>query len=267
MDFRYRDQTFSINSLSESDHIYKHIVESNSFYEIDLLEYIYSLRSFLPRGKAIAIDVGANIGNHSIFLGKFLSDYVFAIEPYEPTFQVLQDNLRRNLSGDQYFTFCLAVGESDGTGVMKLPDDGDSNFGMMKFEASSEGGRTRLVTLENLVDEACTKELLNANVAIVKIDVEGMEMSVLRGGRKILEKFKPHLFIELSTDSAFESASQFLDELGYKVMSCHADTPVYHFAYKPNQLLYLFIKYLSAKLYFDKHLKPRIIQKLHTVFS
>ena len=72
MQFAYRSNrgqvVVDLMGLAEHDYIVREISREQSFYEDDLLEY---LALAAPKG-GIFIDVGANIGNHSVYFGKFI---------------------------------------------------------------------------------------------------------------------------------------------------------------------------------------------------
>ena len=80
MEFTYKNKLFKFNSISENDWIYRCIVESNSFYENDLLKYIYKIRRFINSSGNTIIDIGANIGNHSVYFQSFICQNLISVE-------------------------------------------------------------------------------------------------------------------------------------------------------------------------------------------
>jgi hypothetical protein len=74
------------------DCIIRFIESSRTFYELELLEYAAACG---PRG-GVFIDVGANIGNHTVYFGKFLADFVLAIEPSPIAVRCLLRNIALN---------------------------------------------------------------------------------------------------------------------------------------------------------------------------
>lgn len=69
-----------------------HFHSRGRIYESRMLEFIRSLNK-----KGTYVDVGANIGNHSVFFDKFCkSDKVVAIEPIKQIFDVLSENIDLN---------------------------------------------------------------------------------------------------------------------------------------------------------------------------
>ncbi|MBN4073871.1 hypothetical protein JYU18_01280, partial [bacterium AH-315-E07] len=89
--FIYKNREIKIIGSNE-DHIFKTICATRNYYELSMLEYIATLNI-----KGNMIDVGANIGNHSIFLS--LLDgvkNVFCYEPSKQIYDVLKKNIQLN---------------------------------------------------------------------------------------------------------------------------------------------------------------------------
>ena len=95
MKFFFRKKEFNIIGFSPEDHIYKIIEQSKVFYELDLLEYIRTIVK--NQHDTVCIDVGANIGNHSIYFGNFVADSVISVEPNGQVLPVLRENLQNNI--------------------------------------------------------------------------------------------------------------------------------------------------------------------------
>jgi len=221
MDFIYKGKKFILKSYDESDLIYQRIKGDGTFYEIDLLEYIQFV--CMGRKNQIAIDVGANIGNHSIFLQNFVCDKVISIEPNYKILDILKENLSVNCN--RYSLIPKAVGEESLKGKLTLPSEGKNNIGMMKVDKQISNGDVEIEPLSSLV------KIFDAEVALIKIDVEGMEADVLKGSIDVILKYKPELFVEAGNDEAFKRVNDILNPLGYASVSCWASTPVYHFTY------------------------------------
>lgn len=224
MKFEYNNHTFDIRGTSDSDHIFRAICSNSTFYEIDLLEYIRRLL-FDDDGLGIAIDVGANIGNHSIFFRKFLVGHVISIEPNSKVLPTLRANLTRNISG--FSIYENGLGESASQGKVVYPEDSTNNIGMAKLSVGI--GDVDIITLDEMLHDWRSKHHSHDKIKLIKIDVEGMEVSVLRGAIKTIEAFRPHLFIEAATPDAYSKLNDFLGPFDYYPVCQYAETPVYHF--------------------------------------
>jgi FkbM family methyltransferase len=155
------------------------------FYEPEELEII---RAHCPKN-AVFVDIGANIGNHSLFALKFLG--VKKVIPFEPSpiaIAVLTSNLGLNGELDRCDLSHLGFGLSDGvqSGLAMAYDAQKFNLGGGRMV---EGGALQTIPGDQaLADEA---------VDFIKIDVEGMELSVLKGLSKTIARCRPVMFIEV----------------------------------------------------------------------
>src|SRR3990167_2424357 len=64
---------------------------TKNYYEFEMLEFI---RNNIERG--VMVDVGANIGNHTLYLAKYCANIVLAFEPFPDTHQLLESNILQN---------------------------------------------------------------------------------------------------------------------------------------------------------------------------
>ena len=195
------------------DHIAKMIVVHRTFYENQLLRYIDGLD--LPRGTAI--DVGANIGNHAVYFGLFLASHVVVIEPNLDLWLTLMRNLKTN--NVPFSAYGVGAGATDGHMTFQPPPP--MNLGMGKLLYGRGGVAIRAI--DGIVE-------IPRPVTIIKVDVEGMEVDVLRGAIGLIQADRPHLFLEAQTPEAFELIRAFLSPLGYRPMGFQCTTPVWHFS-------------------------------------
>ncbi|MEH6552215.1 MAG: FkbM family methyltransferase [Pseudomonadales bacterium] len=233
MQFEYRSNLFDIEGVAEDDHIYQCIVRSGTFYELDLLEHIRLLKPFFysKSYKNVVIDIGANIGNHSLFFSSFLADHLIAIEPNPHVLPILRRNLSKNI--DNYTLLEHGVGEKEGTGTLVLPDA--HNIGGARIDLQSNTGNISISTLDSAFSSWKENECEPISLALIKIDVEGMEPQVLKGAENTIAEYKPHIFAEAATKEELHRISSYLNPLGYRKLPGHwAATPVYHFAHNPS---------------------------------
>ncbi len=154
-----------------------------------------------------ALDIGANVGHYTMRMSELVasSGRVVALEPVPDTFALLAANCRlfrhQNVS-------LMNVAASDRVAAVgiQIPrfSDGLTNFYQARLSPNTEG----LTVLTLPVDA-----LALPPVRLVKIDVEGHELPVLRGMRALLARDHPIVIVE--TDS--QTTIQLLEELGYSV--------------------------------------------------
>jgi hypothetical protein len=93
------------------------------------------------------------------------------------------------------------------------------------------------------------------DITFVKIDVEGMETAVLKGGRGLIKKYKPDLFIEVSNPKQMKDVLEILNPIGYRPITAWAATPVWHFVHNDNLNILRIIR-LWAYIFIYKVIKP-----------
>jgi FkbM family methyltransferase len=125
----------------------------------------------ITRGST-CIDIGANVGYYTLLMSRATGEagLVYSIEPSPSALKRLQENIDLNgLKNVRVIPF----GVSDQTGRRRFIIDAD-NLGASHFEDDSEDG----LELRRLCDVISRDDL--ANISVIKVDVEGMEASVLR---------------------------------------------------------------------------------------
>ena len=168
-------------------------------YELDELELLRTLLTHRP--EAVALDIGANVGHHALYLASFCAE-VHAFEPYETVSRCLDEKVRRNRLAHIHL-HRVGLGERDEELDFFAPQG--ANTGTGTFVAGHEtqnnrlAGRLRLVRADDYL-----ARLRLSTVDLIKIDVEGFELSVLRGLRATLGRYRPMVMMELSDQARIE---------------------------------------------------------------
>src|SRR5690606_2057238 len=111
----------------------------------------------------------------------------------------------------------FALGEK--AGFARFANNVPDNLGSQSL--SLDEGEIKVRTLDS-----CG---ISVNVDAVKIDVEGMELDVLKGGVRLLEKNQPMLYVECQSKDNFRDISAFLRNLGYQYVDTFNATPTHLF--------------------------------------
>jgi len=158
-----------------------HHIAAGTFWEVTFL--MKTLKKL--QHDMVLVDVGANIGNHTMFWAKYLRR-VIAIEGSKQIADVLRRNIERN---DYPNVEVINAIVDDAKDKPVSEKTFDTNLGRTMFNASMEG-TLRTQTLDDLVNEP---------IDVMKIDVEGAEIRALRGARRLLTDHHPLLFVEVHT--------------------------------------------------------------------
>ena len=145
--------------------------------------------------KAIFMDIGANVGHHSIFLSKFASQ-VLAFEPYpKVNMQFKQQIAHNNISNIQIFE----NGLSDRRETLNYYAPTGNNEGIGSFDESSIGkGNTSYGKLELQEGDQVIESDSWKNIKLIKIDVEGFEKKVIKGLSRTIEEERPVIVCEIT---------------------------------------------------------------------
>lgn len=190
-------------------------------------KFIYENKHIIKSKGRIIWDIGAHIGYHTLGFAKMVgsSGKVFAFEPNKAN----QTRLKLNLSGNKELSkniklMPFALGYKEGKFQFKTTDDVDS--------ARSSGGYLTniLPPLESEVYQGFKYEsvkvktidgLVKANKNsvpdIIKLDVEGAEADVIRGGLKMIREKHPIMLIEVHNIKVMKEIMEILIPLKYKI--------------------------------------------------
>ena len=156
-------------------------------------EEIELLAGLLPQ-RGCVIDVGANIGLHSVKLSKRVHELlVHAFEPVNTTFAALVRNVERNGAGRAVRAHHMAISDHDGK-VTLTAGFRPGNF-VVPNDARARGTQVEAVTARRV--DSLVAELGIERVDLVKCDVEGHEMAVLTGATGTLNRCRPLVFVEI----------------------------------------------------------------------
>jgi FkbM family methyltransferase len=170
-----------------------------------------TLQVLISEGDTV-IEVGANIGSHTVGLAKKVGrgGKVYAYEPQRQCHALLQAQVALNHL-DQVIAIPEGCGSQEGT-MWHAPCDYDQrgNFGSVSLVGEERPGffPVKVRTL----DSAHRGE----NIRMMKVDVEGMEFEVLSGARQIIAAQKPILYLENDRVENSRRLIGLVHEMGYR---------------------------------------------------
>jgi FkbM family methyltransferase len=141
----------------------------------------------LPQGSVI-VDIGANVGAMAAMAARLSkASAIYCIEPSPRAFACLEAMVEAN-GFDQCRCIPSAVGSSAGTTFLAEYDT------IAYSHVSDEGTKVPMQTLDGLV-----AELGLERIDLIKLDVEGYELEVLKGGHSAIRRLDPCVFMELNS--------------------------------------------------------------------
>lgn len=208
--------------------------------EVELALALLEIRKNHFGAGVLALDAGANIGVHTVEWARAMSGWgrVLAFEAQEYVFYALAGNIALNNCFNASARWS-ALGERDGHIDTPEPDYlRPGSFGSLELRkrakvefigqevsyAPEDCVRTPMVAIDSLA---------LGRLDFLKIDVEGMEIEVLRGARTTLARCKPIVMLEVIKSDG-EALAVFMRELGYRttregmganLLAIHADDP------------------------------------------
>ena len=152
----------------------------------------------------VVMDVGANFGAHTILFAR-LAMHVYAFEPQRYVYDALEETI--DLNGLKNVTAIrAAIGDGAQVKYRELDVSVANNFGSYSFVDAEEGEPMQTYTLDSL---PCH---------FLKVDVEGMELEVLKGAEQMIRDYRPFIYIENDRPDKCDALITYLNELGYDCM-------------------------------------------------
>lgn len=165
-----------------------------------------------------AIDIGSNIGNHAIEFAKYFKK-VICYEPNPRAYDLLATNTK-NLKNVEVFNWGIGSKEE----FLQLQENINNIGGSSaKYQIDEKNiVNIEVKPLDNDFDSL-------KKVMLLKIDVEGMEIDVLRGAEKIITKFYPLICFEQHKTDFLKNFHEtevidWLREKDYKIYAIHKPT-------------------------------------------
>lgn len=153
---------------------------TGDFFEYTYLNFVRGLGL-----SGLALDVGANVGNHALAFSAMF-DEVLAVEPYGPVFQRLERKI-----ADRPNVRIENVGLSDREGAVRFTAPDGTNLGTGSVDDDGDLS-VRVVRADDFLHASGARA-----PTFIKIDVEGHEVPVLRGLRRTLQGARPLVLFEV----------------------------------------------------------------------
>lgn len=179
--------------LAEDSAISRHMCDTVSVWEADIVKLF--AKEFQP-GRNV-IDAGANLGLHTIALAKLAThgETIYAFEPHPEIFPLTRFNC-----GGHPNVECINKAASDEPRTLYMPSI---------LSAYNAGGAVVSAARGNCqheVESVTIDSLRLPNIGLMKIDVEGHEMSCIRGAVETIRRDRPTLIVEICGGNSLDTA-------------------------------------------------------------
>lgn len=149
------------------------------------------------------IDVGAFIGDSALILEQYTDQKIYAFEADYQNYLMLKETIALN-NLNKTIAINQALGEQDGDGMFYSDGIGSS----FVFNKNKKATQVKITTLDSYIFSN------HINVGLIKVDIEGFEMSFLKGAIKTLKEQKPSLIISIYHNiNDFFGIKKFIEDL------------------------------------------------------
>lgn len=165
--------------------------------------FAYILRACGRGSPVIALDIGANIGTHTVPWARRMHGWgeVIAIEPQERIFYALAGNITLNNCFNARALWAAAAAKSGEMTVPVLDHTQPANFGGLSLRPREKEHQPQPVG-EMTVAAVAIDDMQFPRLDFMKIDVEGMELEVLEGARHAIARCRPVIVAEANFSAA-----------------------------------------------------------------
>jgi FkbM family methyltransferase len=151
----------------------------------------YGLKYFSSFSKYIAdkvfLDIGAYCGDASLIFTQYHPSVIYAYEPESRNFNLLKKTIEKNNIKD--IVIPIKKGLGDEKGIFNITISGTASTLNTTLQTTSKIEKVEISTLND--------DCMDKNVGLIKMDVEGFEYNVIKGGLEMIKKNKPILLISL----------------------------------------------------------------------
>ena len=167
----------------------------------------------ISRELQFSLDIGANIGNYSKLLIEETNSYIFAFEPLDGAYDILNNLVIEH--PNRIEAFKLALGDKNVEKNLNFTDEKSEkatfldDISKLSFYegASNKKKLVNFVTLDEFMEQ---KNLFDKEIDLIKIDTEGYELEVLKGSKRLIEENKPkYIQLEFNIHQLFKNHTMY----------------------------------------------------------
>lgn len=163
---------------------------------------------FIPQSGWTVFDVGANIGVFTV-LQATQGAIVYSFEPNPDSYSRLSRNVAANKLCDRVRLFPTALGDERGVGSLHVTGGGTTGGVVTPVEADASGVAVPIAALDEVVST-----LPGSSIDLLKIDAEGSEVAILRGGERTLDHVQ-RIIVEYHSRDLLRQVREILARKGF----------------------------------------------------
>ncbi len=207
-----------------NDHVSNEIIISGLYEErflVTLFEYWF--KPFLSEfSNGIALDIGANIGNHTEYFSRHFKK-VYAFEPNPIALALLECNMKLNECEN---VEVLPFGLGNELGDFDFIVNKHGNLGGSGFDYSGQTpiGSTNIKCHIKRGDQYFSENEIEEPIRLIKLDIEGGELHALHGLAKTIQKHHPLIIFESNNGVDGNKVITYLRSCGYQNFSALSDS-------------------------------------------
>ena len=168
------------------------ILQKCDFFDKAEINFI---KEVSKKSSIFLIDCGSNFGFYSLFVCSLSNkNKVISIEASPDTFKEFKNNIDLNkFNNIKYFNKAVSYVDNAIVELKESEKDWESSIISSDYKVINSI-KIDTITLDTVLRE----EILNEETLIIKIDVEGSDLDVLAGAKKVIQQYKPIIIIEFS---------------------------------------------------------------------
>lgn len=196
--------------------VIRNTIIKNKIYE----EEVYNAVKKKIKPNSIVLDIGSNYGQMSILWSKVKQGVqVYSFEASSYIFTILKKNIEINNANVKAFNNIVGNVSDKLAYISKSKLDKYTSYGSNKLEFTKEKKNSDKIECIKIDDIA-----FNQNISVMKIDVQGFDLHVLKGAKETIKKYEmPIIFeydkeLEKDFNYNFRDFQNFLEEIKYKII-------------------------------------------------
>ncbi|MBS3061357.1 MAG: FkbM family methyltransferase [Candidatus Diapherotrites archaeon] len=181
----------------------------------------------LPQGTFL--DIGSNLAFFSAFYVNTTHQPAIAFEINPTVADLVETAFSDSPVSDQLLIIKMGLSDKEEKKTIffehafsPLATADPSSKELMEHEKKIQLSQSKEVPVRPL-DDILFHLRLSSPISLIKIDVEGMELAVLKGAQKTISQHRPTIFFESNEESHYQSVASFLEKQGYSITPCNSN--------------------------------------------